>query len=264
MGRTDYRIKQDWMEFEVPGATGIAQSSFWWGNCVEDKSFAMWINENTIPRFKKIPKLRKAADLNQFVQTQLISNATGEFRYHRNSRQRLRFDQANDNTDWDFVRALYVLFWRHVLPCCARLWRQTRKQPNALSQAVTIDDREAFRAEDELAEGRQTGGAAPITGCRLIGGRCDSPSASADLGPARGVPSSRLQLQPAGITGSSGLWGPGTWPAATTAEAPRICLSWSSKKICAPSATRTGALARIPTKCASSAGVPKLLECVRP
>jgi hypothetical protein len=48
------------------------------------------------------------------VQTQLISNATGEYRYHRNSRQRLRFGQAKDNSDWAFVRALYVLFWRHV------------------------------------------------------------------------------------------------------------------------------------------------------
>lgn len=116
MRRTDYRIAQDWKEFDIPGATVIAQTSFWWGNCVEDESFALWINENTIPRFKKIPKLRKAADLNQFVQTQLISNATGEFRYHRNSRQRLRFGQAKDNSDWSFVRALYVLFWRHVLP----------------------------------------------------------------------------------------------------------------------------------------------------
>jgi hypothetical protein len=115
MGRTDYRIAQDWKEFDIPGATVIAQTSFWWGNCVEDESFALWINENTIPRFKKIPKLRKAADLNQFVQTQLISNATGEFRYHRDSRQRLRFGQAKDNSDWAFVRALYVLFWRHVL-----------------------------------------------------------------------------------------------------------------------------------------------------
>jgi hypothetical protein len=115
MGRTDYRIEQDWREFQIPGATVIAQASFWWGNCVDDESFAMWINENTIPRFKKIPKLRKAADLNKFVQTQLISNATGEYRYHRNRRQRLRFGQANDDSDWAFVRALYVLFWRHVL-----------------------------------------------------------------------------------------------------------------------------------------------------
>jgi hypothetical protein len=116
MGHTDYRIRQDWKEFGLPGATVIAQASFWWGNCVEDESFAMWINKETIPRFKKIPKLRKAADLNQFVQTQLISNATGAFRYHRNKRQRLRFGRAIDNNDLSFVRALYVLLWRYVLP----------------------------------------------------------------------------------------------------------------------------------------------------
>ncbi|MBN9008083.1 MAG: hypothetical protein J0H40_22050 [Rhizobiales bacterium] len=115
MGRTDYQIKQDWGEFQIPGATVIAQTSFWLGNCGDDESLAMWINQKTIPRFKRIPKLRKAADLNQFVQTQLISNATGEFRYHRNGRQRLRFSQAKDNSDWAFVRTLYVLFWRHVL-----------------------------------------------------------------------------------------------------------------------------------------------------
>jgi hypothetical protein len=41
MGRTDYRIEQDWREFQIPGATVIAQASFWWGNCVDDESFAM-------------------------------------------------------------------------------------------------------------------------------------------------------------------------------------------------------------------------------
>jgi hypothetical protein len=115
MGRTDYQIQQDWKEFQVPGATVIAQASFWLGNCVDDGSFAMWINKNTIPRLKKIPKVRKAANLNQFVQTHLISNANGEFRYHPNGRQQLRFRAAKDNSDWAFVRTLYVLFWRHVL-----------------------------------------------------------------------------------------------------------------------------------------------------
>jgi hypothetical protein len=115
MGRTDYQIRQDWKEFQIPGATLIAQTSFWLGSCVDDESFAMWINQSTIPRFRKIPKLRTPADLNQFIQTQLISNATGEFRYHRSSRQRLRFGKAKENSDWAFVRTLYVLFWQHVL-----------------------------------------------------------------------------------------------------------------------------------------------------
>ena len=116
MGRTDYKIKQNWKEFQIPGATVIAQASFWFGNCADDKSFDLWINENTIPRFKKVPRLRKAADLNQFVQTRLISNATGDFQYHRNSRQRLRFGQAQENSDLTFVRALYLAFLRYVLP----------------------------------------------------------------------------------------------------------------------------------------------------
>ena len=61
-------------------------------------------------------KLRKGADLNQFVQTQLISNATGEFRYYQNGKQRLSFGQADDNSDLAFVRVLYLLFLRYVLP----------------------------------------------------------------------------------------------------------------------------------------------------
>lgn len=116
MGTTDYRLQQDWKEFAVPGATVIAQASFWLGNCVEDASRATYINGETIPRVRTIPRLRKPEDLEQFVQTQLISNATGNFRYHPNPRQRLRFGQAKDNTDWDFVRALYVMFWRLVMP----------------------------------------------------------------------------------------------------------------------------------------------------
>ncbi|MFK4492533.1 hypothetical protein [Bradyrhizobium sp. USDA 336] len=116
MGRTDYKIQQNWKEFQIPGATVIAQSSFWFRNCADDKSFGLWINKNTIPRFKKIPKLRKAADLDQFVQSLLISNATGSFKYHQNSRQRIRFGLAQENSDLTFVRALYLAFLRYVLP----------------------------------------------------------------------------------------------------------------------------------------------------
>ncbi|WP_027515675.1 hypothetical protein [Bradyrhizobium sp. WSM1417] len=116
MGRTDYRLKQDWKEFQMPGATVIAQTSFWLANCTDNKSFALWINKNTIPRFKKFPKLRKAADLNQFVQTKLVSNANGEFRYHQNGRQRIRFGRADDNSDLAFIIVLYLLFLQYVLP----------------------------------------------------------------------------------------------------------------------------------------------------
>ncbi len=116
MGPRNYRLRQDWKEFLIPGATVIAQASFWWGNCVEDESFDLYLNQETIPRFRKIPKLRKPEDLNQFVQTQLISNASGRFQYHPNKQQRLRFGRSEDNSDFDFVRTLYVLFWRHVMP----------------------------------------------------------------------------------------------------------------------------------------------------
>jgi hypothetical protein len=116
MGKTDYRVKQNWKEFDVSGATVIAQSSFWLANCADDETFSMYINENTIPRFRRIPRIRKREDLEQFVRTHLISNATGSFRYHPNPRQKLRFGCAKDNTDWHFMRSLYVLFMQEVLP----------------------------------------------------------------------------------------------------------------------------------------------------
>jgi hypothetical protein len=116
MAPTNYRLKQDWKEFIIPGATVIAQASFWLGNCIEESSFAMYINEETIPRFRNVPTLGEPEDLKQFVQTQLISNATGRFQYHSKTHQRLRFGRAMHNTDLDFVRTLYILFWRHVLP----------------------------------------------------------------------------------------------------------------------------------------------------
>lgn len=116
MEKTDYRVEQNWKEFDVPGATVVAQSSFWLANCTDDETFEMYINENTIPRYRRFPRLRKRADLEQFVRTHLISNATGSFRYHPNPRQKLRFGCAKDNTDGHFMRSLYVLFMQEVLP----------------------------------------------------------------------------------------------------------------------------------------------------
>ena len=122
MEKTDYRVKQDWKAFDVPGATVIAQSSFWLANCTDDETFAMYINGTTIPRYRRIPRIRKRADLEQFGRTHLISNAAGTFRYHPNSRQKLRFGRAKDNTDWHFMRSLYTLFIQEVLPLVPREW----------------------------------------------------------------------------------------------------------------------------------------------
>jgi hypothetical protein len=116
MEKTDYRVWQDWKQFDVPGATVIAQSSFWLENCTDDETFGMYINGTTIPRYRRIPRIRKREDLNQFVRTHLISNANGDFRYHPNPRQKLRFGRAKDNTDWQFMRSLYVVFIQEVLP----------------------------------------------------------------------------------------------------------------------------------------------------
>jgi hypothetical protein len=116
METTDYRVEQNWNGFDVPGATVIAQSSFWLANCRDEDTFEMYINETTIPRYRRIPRIRKPEDLNQFVRTHLISNAAGGFRYRPNPRQRIRFGRAKENTDWHFMRSLYILFMQEVLP----------------------------------------------------------------------------------------------------------------------------------------------------
>jgi hypothetical protein len=120
MEKTDYHVKQDWKAFDVAGATVIAQSSFWLANCTDVETFDMYINETTIPRYRRIPRIRKRVDLEQFVRTYLISNATGSFRYHPNPRPKLPFGRAKDNTDWHFIRSLYFLFMQEVLPLSPR------------------------------------------------------------------------------------------------------------------------------------------------
>jgi hypothetical protein len=76
----------------------------------------MYINQSTVPRFRKIPKVRKQEDLNTFVQTQIISNARGALQYFPNNCQRIRFSRSKDNSDFNFVKTLYALFWQQVLP----------------------------------------------------------------------------------------------------------------------------------------------------
>ncbi len=43
------------------------------------------------------PAVRKREDLNQVVRTHLISNATGQFRYHTDPRQRIRFGRQGQH-----------------------------------------------------------------------------------------------------------------------------------------------------------------------
>jgi hypothetical protein len=116
IGCSDYCLKQDWKEFGVPGATIISQSSFWFGNCLDKELKRIYLNKATINRFKHFPKVRKLEDLYQFVPTHLISNSSGVFRYYESRRSRVKFGKAQENTDFNFVKALYSVFLLHVLP----------------------------------------------------------------------------------------------------------------------------------------------------
>jgi hypothetical protein len=79
----------------LPGARDnvriIAQSNFWLENCTDEETFGMYINGIAIPRYRRIPRIRKREDFSQFVRTHLISNATGEFRYDTDPRRQIRF-----------------------------------------------------------------------------------------------------------------------------------------------------------------------------
>jgi hypothetical protein len=110
-----YGLKQDWCEFALPGATIIAQSVFWPGGGIANGRWKMYINGDTVGRSKKALRISKPEHLNQFFQTQLISNAEGDFRYYVNSRKRLRFGLAHANDDVAFMKVLYVLYWKYVL-----------------------------------------------------------------------------------------------------------------------------------------------------
>jgi hypothetical protein len=110
-----YDLKQDWCEFALPGATIIAQSVFWPGGGIANGRWKMYINGDTVGRLKNALRISKPEHLNRFFQTQLISNAEGDFRYYANPRKRLRFGLAHANSDVHFMKALYVLYWKYVL-----------------------------------------------------------------------------------------------------------------------------------------------------
>jgi hypothetical protein len=115
-----YRLEQDWCEFAFPGATIIAQSVFWPGGGIANGRWKMYINGDTVGRLKNALRISKPEHLNRSFQTQLISNAEGEFRYYANPRKHLRFGLADANADIYFMRALYKIYWNYVLPLCPR------------------------------------------------------------------------------------------------------------------------------------------------
>jgi hypothetical protein len=112
----DYELKQDWKEFAVPGATTIAQSVFWPGNVPADSAADIFFNRTVLSRMKNAVRISKREHLNRFFQTQLISNAGGAFRYYPKKTERIRFGTAQENNDAFFMRDLYALFWKHVMP----------------------------------------------------------------------------------------------------------------------------------------------------
>lgn len=111
-----YDLRQDWREFAVPGATVIAQAIFWpGGGNIAGEKWRMYINRETVGRLKNAMPLSKPEHLDRHFQTQLISNAEGDFRYYANRRKHLKFGRANDNDDVSFMKTLYQIYWRYVV-----------------------------------------------------------------------------------------------------------------------------------------------------
>lgn len=112
----NYQLSQDWGEFNVSGATIIAQAAFWPGEAsLFDGRWETYLNQRTIGRLRHIPRLSKPTHLNRVFQTQLISNAEGEFKYFSNPRKRLKFGRAAANSDADLMVRLYVLCMKYVV-----------------------------------------------------------------------------------------------------------------------------------------------------
>ncbi|RWB20399.1 MAG: hypothetical protein EOQ40_15140 [Mesorhizobium sp.] len=110
-----YDLKQDWREFAMPGATIIAQSVFWPGGHIVDARWQRYINRNTVGRLKNKLRVSKPEHLNRFFQTQLISNAEGDFRYYADTKKHLRVGVARGNSDAQFMKTLYVLLMKYVV-----------------------------------------------------------------------------------------------------------------------------------------------------
>ena len=111
-----YDLKQEWPEFTLPGATVIAQSIFWPGGGISDDRWQMFINSATVGRLRHKLQISKPEHLNQFFQTQIISNAEGSFKYYSNPRKRLTFGKATTDNDANFAKTLYVIYLKYILP----------------------------------------------------------------------------------------------------------------------------------------------------
>jgi hypothetical protein len=109
-------LQQDWGEFALPDATVIAQSIFWPGGAIANDRWQMYLNAETVGRLRYKPRISRPEHLNRFFQTQLISNADGFFRYYDDPRKRLPFGKARNNDDANFVRILYAIYLKHILP----------------------------------------------------------------------------------------------------------------------------------------------------
>jgi hypothetical protein len=112
----DYVLSQDWREFDIPGATFIAQTVFWPGEALAyDDRWRTYFNTSTVGRLKNKPRITRPAHLNRFYQTQLVSNAEGGVRYYPNPRKRLKIGKAIANDDPNFMKVIYILYMKYII-----------------------------------------------------------------------------------------------------------------------------------------------------
>ncbi len=111
----DYKLSQNWRDFAPPGSTVLAQPVCWPGKD-QPNVLDIFFNKKMVARLKDKPRLSKPEHLDRFYQMQLISNANGSFRYHANKSERIRFGKAQHNDDASFMRSLYAILVKHVLP----------------------------------------------------------------------------------------------------------------------------------------------------
>ena len=110
----DYKLRQNWREFAPAGATILAQPVLWPGMAQPDV-LEIFFNRKMVARLKDKLRISKPEHLDRFFPMQLISNATGLFRYYANKSEHIRFGKAQHNSDAAFMHSLYAILLKHVL-----------------------------------------------------------------------------------------------------------------------------------------------------
>jgi hypothetical protein len=115
--KNDFKLRHDWPDFDGLRGTILAQAIFSPAELSISSAKSYYFDRSMISHLRgAVPKQLSKKDLARTFQTQLISNAHNSFRYFPKDQRRISFSKAAKNTDVDFMRELYGIYLRRVLP----------------------------------------------------------------------------------------------------------------------------------------------------